>query len=472
MITLKKYANSLSLNQCMYGIDGMPKDEYKSKINEIKKRIVELKEKVNKTKRIAERFSNLLLYSVINISAGFVCLIPFLWSYPIILIPYVLISVLTFSILYYLVERSPKKAQNSLNYLGGKKRIFELKHKIGQIKLVINDGNRKFDEENITDALQLFQKALNHLKSLPEKSKFYDNIEKRFNFTDLAIWQKKALNQVHKKLNEIHKKLNEINISEINDIINKGKTLKDQNQCKEAMVVFDNALNRSKKLFIASAKDQIINDIKSLKDETNLIEVIKLIEQGKNLKKQKEFDNAIQIFQSGLKLIEKMYFPGKRKTEIQKLKNSIDEIYSFQIDNKIETGNQFRKQMKIDNSIIILNKSLNIAKKMYNTHKKNKESSRIKSLINQTRIAKIKSMILKLGTMFPRLQINEIAEESGENEEQIILTVREMIRGQEIHAKYFESSKSVAFNQQANIEEIDKLMEHYKKWEKEGIGKK
>jgi len=34
-----------------------------------------------------------------------------------------------------------------------------------------------------------------------------------------------------------------------------------------------------------------------------------------------------------------------------------------------------------------------------------------------------------------------------------------MIEDNEIYAKYFESSKSVAFDQQANIEEIDKLME-------------
>ena len=33
-----------------------------------------------------------------------------------------------------------------------------------------------------------------------------------------------------------------------------------------------------------------------------------------------------------------------------------------------------------------------------------------------------------------------------------------MIDNKEIYAKYFESSKSVAFNQQANVEEIDKLM--------------
>ena len=40
-----------------------------------------------------------------------------------------------------------------------------------------------------------------------------------------------------------------------------------------------------------------------------------------------------------------------------------------------------------------------------------------------------------------------------------------MIENKEIHAHYFSSTKFVAFDQQANIEEIDELMTTYKKWE-------
>ncbi len=47
-----------------------------------------------------------------------------------------------------------------------------------------------------------------------------------------------------------------------------------------------------------------------------------------------------------------------------------------------------------------------------------------------------------------------------------------MIEGNEIYAKYFESSKSVAFDQQANIDEVDKLMKAYKDWEDKKVGKK
>ena len=47
-----------------------------------------------------------------------------------------------------------------------------------------------------------------------------------------------------------------------------------------------------------------------------------------------------------------------------------------------------------------------------------------------------------------------------------------MIVNKEIYTEYFQNSKSVAFNQQANIDEIDKLMETYKEWEDSEEGKK
>lgn len=85
----------------------------------------------------------------------------------------------------------------------------------------------------------------------------------------------------------------------------------------------------------------------------------------------------------------------------------------------------------------------------------------------------IKKTILDLGTKFARIQIVEISEVSEIVDEKLIIsTVKDMIKNKEIYAKYFESSKSIAFDQQANIEEIDKLMSIYKDWEEKKVGKK
>jgi len=82
----------------------------------------------------------------------------------------------------------------------------------------------------------------------------------------------------------------------------------------------------------------------------------------------------------------------------------------------------------------------------------------------------IKKTILDLGTNYTRLKITEIAEKSKALHVTIIAVVKKMIQNKEIYAEYFESSQSVAFDLQKNIDEIDKLMEIYEKWETEKVG--
>ncbi|TFF97430.1 MAG: hypothetical protein EU547_04300 [Promethearchaeota archaeon] len=83
----------------------------------------------------------------------------------------------------------------------------------------------------------------------------------------------------------------------------------------------------------------------------------------------------------------------------------------------------------------------------------------------------IKKTILELGTKFPRLKIKEISEECGKDQDLIIKVVKDMIRNEEIYADYFKSSNSVLFDQQANIREINDLMEVYKDWDHSNIKK-
>lgn len=89
------------------------------------------------------------------------------------------------------------------------------------------------------------------------------------------------------------------------------------------------------------------------------------------------------------------------------------------------------------------------------------------------KINKIKKLVLELGIKFTRLEIREIGEKSSIDDEDIIIeVVKDMIKNKEIYAEYFSSSKAIAFDQQANIEEIDKLMATYKEWEEKEVGKK
>ena len=118
----------------------------------------------------------------------------------------------------------------------------------------------------------------------------------------------------------------------------------------------------------------------------------------------------------------------------------------------------------------------NIAKeeiKKANEEIKNIKKERLKKARIERETHMIKRTVLDLGMKFARLQIAEISEVCGEKDEQlIIIVVEEMITNNEIYAQYFSSTKSVAFNQQANIDEIDKLMATYEDWEDKKVSKK
>ncbi len=82
----------------------------------------------------------------------------------------------------------------------------------------------------------------------------------------------------------------------------------------------------------------------------------------------------------------------------------------------------------------------------------------ITTSIRALQVQKIKKTILSLGMQYSRLQLVEIAEKCHIDDEVLILeVVQDMIAHAQIRAEYFTSTKSIAFNQQANIQDRDKF---------------
>ena len=281
---------------------------------------------------------------------------------------------------------------------------------------------------------------------------------------------------IERKKRDTKSELNERNSL---DLIEKGWNKFNERDFFGALNVFE----RAQKILKSSPSSQNFKEIQNILEskikpvqeklnELSIGKIKPIVEQGNLLKKQNLNDEAIKVFRKALKITNNLFKSPEKNQKIKEIKKLIDLSYLDKIKEINIKGNQLRKQMKFEESIKTYSKGLNLTKKMYDSKVKSNEISEIKSLIKQSKISKIKSTILILCTKFGRLHIMEISEECGEDESLIISTVREMIEGSEIYAKYFESSKSVAFDQQANIKEIDKLMEQYQQWEKEGISKK
>ena len=332
-------------------------------------------------------------------------------------------------------------------------KLTKLKSEIREIERIIlhyliNGGERNLAIKNFLVAHQIFEETLK-IADKPED-----------------------VNMLKTKLNLAENEINKKKIKQIKLLIEKGNDLKKEVKFKNVINELQKALNTANEMF---ASDEKTNEVKNLKEKMNDIYSIQikiLIKHGNQLKSKKIFNKIIKTFDNALDISNKMYSSTQKGQIVKIIKDNFDLIYSDMIKEKIESGNQLRKQNKFDDSIQTLQIASNIAKKIYNSRKKNNEIRKINILINQSKIAKIKNTILNLGVKFDRLHIAEIVEKCSESEGDIIDTALEMIKNKEIYAEYFKSTQSVVFDKQANIDEIDKLMEVYKEWEEKEVGKK
>jgi len=84
----------------------------------------------------------------------------------------------------------------------------------------------------------------------------------------------------------------------------------------------------------------------------------------------------------------------------------------------------------------------------------------------------IKKVLLDLGMQYSRLEIVDIAEKSSMNREKVERVVIEMLNKKEFYGEYLAKKKIIEFNVELNNEEIDNLLEIYKKWEDKAYYKK
>jgi len=78
----------------------------------------------------------------------------------------------------------------------------------------------------------------------------------------------------------------------------------------------------------------------------------------------------------------------------------------------------------------------------------------------------VKRVVLNLATKFARLEIIDISEKIGISDINFIIEVlQEMFRNNEIKGEYFSKSKTIAFDRQSNIEQLEQFIKIYREWE-------
>jgi uncharacterized delta-60 repeat protein len=154
-----------------------------------------------------------------------------------------------------------------------------------------------------------------------------------------------------------------------------------------------------------------------------------------------------------------------------------DPIFSSDNDNNplIPLGQTESQQINSLLIILLISIGAGIVVGMFGLFLYNRRKRRNKDLDEKSKKAqelKVKKQILELSRKFPKLQILEIAERTGEEPEVLTEIIIEMIQNKELYAEYFKNDQEVEFDQEGNIKEIDKLIDTYKDWEKEGTARK
>ena len=351
---------------------------------------------------------------------------------------------------YYLVKRQKKQKR-----VRKEQEIMLMKQKmkeeatVKEINMLIRTGDIELSKGNFSSALQKFNRSF---KIADENRKLVSIIL----LNDIESKIKLAKDKLHIEIE------NKIKIS-----IKNGEKFESENKFEEALKSYRAALENVNDLPKSKERGQIIKNLKSKIDNVYSIKIGESKDRAEELKNLGKPYNAIESYKMAIKEAENMYYPSQRNKEIEDINYYINQTYVDMLEPNIDKAHKLRDEFKYDGAIKNYNEAMQIALNLTDKNLKSKKVRDIRRYINEVKVAIIKSTILALGTKFGRLEVKEVAEECGEDEELIVKTVKEMIEGNEIYAKYFDSSRAVAFNLQANIDEIDSLMDKYKQWEKE-----
>jgi tetratricopeptide (TPR) repeat protein len=296
-----------------------------------------------------------------------------------------------------------------------------------KLNLIIEEANALKNKNNFSKAIKKFQEALNFInlkvKEEEDKDTEIENIKNAINQTysvqvdnviqggihhtaqkrfDKAKEEFQNAVKIAENIDDIILKNAEvddinklISENEIEQFLTNGLELKNKGNANEAVEMFKKALSIAEEIYQTDFRSE---GILRIKNEIALIydsQIDEIIEKGKNFKKNGQDNEAIKTFEDALKTIEMYFDPKAKKTQINTIKNQINEIYSNQIKPLSEKGKNLLKQNSTDQAISEFKNALSLANKMYDSDLKNLELSLLAEVLNPIYIEEIEPLIQK-----------------------------------------------------------------------------
>ncbi|MFX1409148.1 MAG: tetratricopeptide repeat protein [Promethearchaeota archaeon] len=180
-------------------------------------------------------------------------------------------------------------------------------------------------------------------------------------------------------------------LKKLNVLIEEANAFKDKNKFQKAIAKLQEAINFvNEKVKEPEDKETEINNIKNVINQTYSVQINDIVQQAIRLVSQKEFDQARELFKKSMQITVNIDDPEFKAAEVEEIEKLIEETKLKEL---INEGNNCRESKNFDDALELFNRALIIAEEIYEGIPKIEEQDKIKNEIDQTCLAQIKLIV-------------------------------------------------------------------------------
>ncbi len=256
--------------------------------------------------------------------------------------------------------------------------ITNLRNSVNQIysndiKPLVDKGKHFIEQKYFEDAVKEFETALDLAY------KMYDSEQKQREINQINEVAADILNPIYEeRIKPILNKGKELTIKEnyAEDIV----------IVTEALGYFEKALEIARRMADSTESRLKLKEIEDLMNKTCKARIDLIRDNALRKTAQRDFDGAASELYGAISIAKRMPIPEEENQELESLKSAVNNAYSSQIEDILREGRALLEQKDYDNALDIFNKALDLTNKMYLAEAMEKEVNKIKSLIYQAEL--------------------------------------------------------------------------------------
>ncbi len=190
-----------------------------------------------------------------------------------------------------------------------------------------------------------------------------------------------------------------INKTKFDESIHKAKIIRDEGRYDISISLLKDTLVQAEKFYANDPDNKQITEIKNSINQVYMIQTRLLIEQCNKLKDDNIIGEALNSCQEALKITDKFFESDLKSSEINKIKNLINQLHVISIKPVLEEGDKLFHENRFEESVKKYENALELASQMFPSLGKDKEIEKINSTaaksINPIFLERIKPILDK-----------------------------------------------------------------------------